>query len=265
MRFVSRPAGLMFLIAFTLLSIVAFVLACGPSAPPVQNPPEGAKTQPTPTPEVFYAYVNNTRVPFYKSPPLPTPPNDKVQSDLRVQVLRYQSTREAQQTRGIAPTGAPPNADVTIRVRPQHGAAVFEMLIANGSTIEHYTPAYDEAQNTPLDKHPNAALRNFAIILTSVPISTILDLEADDRILKVKRTVRGTPLGPSSSIPLQSTMAAFIAQFHEAGYTGAGIEIGIIDEGFVGFSQITRSATSPAPTVLCFRDARSPIHSQLQH
>ena len=70
MRFISRPAVLTFL----------------------QTPPEGAKTQPTPspTPDVLYAYINNTLVPFYNVPPLPTPPNDKVEYGLRGQAFRYQ-------------------------------------------------------------------------------------------------------------------------------------------------------------------------------
>ena len=242
MRFISRPAGLTFLLALALLSIVAVVLACGPSAPAVQTPPEGAKTQPTPTPtpEVSYAWINNTRVPFYRPPPLPTPPNDKVEYGLRGQAFRYQEKLDEQRSRGVTPEETPPTADVHIRVVPGSEHTAAKMLVESGATLR----TYGSAESQP----PNSPRREYSRFTAEIPVTIILDLQYYDYIIKVQRIYPPSFLGPTSSVPIQSTMADFIAQFHRAGYTGAGIEIGIIDEGFVGFSQITRSATNRLAT-----------------
>ena len=259
MRLASRPAFLTILLALALLSIVAAILACGPTAPDTQaDPPEPtAAPTPSPTPDVFYAYINNTRVPFHRSPPLPTRPNDKVESDLRGQAFRYEKTLEEQRAAGITPDDPPPTVDVHISIVPGNEITAAKMLTASGATLVRYSLAEDQPANS--------LHREYSSFTAEIPVTIILDLQYYDYIIRVRRIRPPAFLGPTSSVPMQSTMVDFISQFHRAGYTGAGVEIGIIDAGFQGFSQITRPPTSPAPTVLCFRDTRSPIPSQLQH
>ena len=259
MRLVSRPAFLAILLTLALLSLVAAVLACAPTAPDTQaDPPEPtAAPTPSPTPDVFYAYINNTRVPFHRPPPLPTPPNDKVEYGLRGQAFRYQEKLDEQRSRGVTPEETPPTADVHIRVVPGSEHTAAKMLVESGATLR----TYGSAESQP----PNSPRREYSRFTAEIPVTIILDLQYYDYIIRVQRIYPPSFLGPTSSVPMQSTMVDFIAQFHQAGYTGAGVEIGIIDAGFQGFSQITRPPNSPAPTVLCFRDTRSPIPSQLQH
>ena len=247
MRLVSRPAFLAILLTLALLSLVAAVLACAPTAPDTQaDPPEPtAAPTPSPTPDVFYAYINNTRVPFHRPPPLPTPPNDKVEYGLRGQAFRYQEKLDEQRSRGITPDDPPPTADVHISIVPGSERTAAKMLTASGATLVRYSPA--------------STLREYTRFTAEIPVTIILDLQYYDYIIRVRRIRPPSFLGPTSSVPMQSTMVDFIAQFHQAGYTGAGVEIGIIDAGFQGFSQITRPPNSPAPTALCFRDTRSPI------
>ena len=128
MRFISRPAVLTFL----------------------QTPPEGAKTQPTPspTPDVFYAYINNTLVPFYNVPPLPTPPNDKVEYGLRGRAFRYQEKLDERRSRGVTPEETPPTADVHIRVVPGSEHTAAKMLVESGATLVRYSLAEDQPANS---------------------------------------------------------------------------------------------------------------------
>ena len=246
MRTVAPPTGLI-LITLALLTVVAVVLACSPSAPPPQadKPEPTAAPTPSPTPDVFYAYINNTRVPFHRSPPLPTRPNDKVSGDLRGQAYRYEKTLQEQRAAGITPDDPPPTVDVHISIVPGKEITAAKMLTASGATLVRYSPA--------------STLREYTRFTAEIPVTIILDLQYYDYIIKVQRIRPPSFLGPTSSVPMQSTMVDFIAQFHRASYTGAGVEIGIIDAGFQGFSQITRPPNSPAPTVLCFRDTPSPI------
>ena len=235
MRFVSRPTGLTLIITLALLTAVAAVLACAPTAPDPQadQPEPTAALTPSPTPDVFYAYINNTRVPFHRSPPLPTPPNNKVESDLRSQAFRYEKTLEEQRAAGVTPDDPPPTADVHIRIVPGKEITAAKMLTAGGATLVRYSPA--------------SPLLEYTRFTVEIPVTIILDLQYYDYIIRVERIRPPSFLDPTSSVPMQSTMADFIAQFHQAGYTGTGVEIGIIDTGFQGFSQITRSATRPRP------------------
>ena len=99
MLFVSRPAGLTFLLALALLSIVTAILACAPTAPDPQGETSKPTAEPTSTPELIYVHINGTLTPI-EAPPAPVP-NAAVPSDIRMQAERYIATREAQQTQGI--------------------------------------------------------------------------------------------------------------------------------------------------------------------
>ena len=252
MRFISRPPGLTppgltppgltFLLALALLSIVAAILACAPTAPDPQgatsSPTEEPTPAPTATPELINVYIKGTLTPI-EAPP--TKGSDAaLPYDLSQQAKRYAATREARQASGQRSLDAPPEHEIIIRTNTDDTADLVKMLQTGGAII-HGT--YGESPPYP------------GTIIANVPISLMLAIEADDRVVRVEKPRRWRlheeQDTPSPKPPLSTT----VQEWHETGFEGRNVEIGIIDTGFLGFNQIVRPNLSAAPNMLCFPSA----------
>ena len=244
MQFVSRPAGLMFLIAVTLLSIVAFILACGPTAPDPQGDTSNPTVKPTPaptaTPELIYVHIKGTLTPI-EAPPTPMP-GAAVPYTLRMNAERYLATREAQQAQGVRSADPQPTHEVFIYLSADdHITAVAQMLEASGSVIynteigtEHYRP----------------------YVYALVPVSLFLEVEADERIKLVEQM---TPIIPNNlpSTPSSQSFPVPVQNWHAAGHKARGVQVGIIDQGFIDFTASLGSRLIATPIVLCFSSSNS--------
>ena len=239
MRFISRPVGLTFLLTVFVLAAIAAVLACAPRAPDRQGDKAKPTVKPTPaptaTPELIYVHIKGTLTPI-EAPPTPVP-NAAVPAGIIMQAERYIATREAQQTQGIRSADPQPTHEVVIYLSTDdHIEAVAQMLEAGGSFI-YSTEIATEHYRT----HVHA----------EVPLSLFLAMEADDRIKHVEQNLPpwhlSAPNAPSSQTP-----STTIQKWHDFGFKGQQVQVGIIDDGFRGFATIVQPTLNTPLTVLCF-------------
>ena len=89
-----------------------------------------------------------------------------------------------------------------------------------------------------------------------VPVTLLGQVSEQPGVIRVREIVPPQPLyGPVTS---QGVQAHAAAAWHQAGYTGQGVKVGIIDTGFKGFSALIGTELPEPAGLMCFTDIDRP-------
>ncbi len=89
-----------------------------------------------------------------------------------------------------------------------------------------------------------------------VPVTLLGTVSEQPGVIRVREIVPPQPLyGPVTS---QGVQAHAAAAWHQAGYTGQGVKVGIIDTGFKGFSALIGTELPEPAGLMCFTDIDRP-------
>ena len=237
-----KPIAVLAIIA--LASLTTFALLAGPSAQ-AQQPPLDT---PTPAPETDLDFPP----PDAKTPPLGN--LDSMLSRLVERVEQGISTANA--AAASAPISRGESIAVTFYTQAD-AVTLADFLSANGGDPRNVGEGYVEAY---------------------VPVTLLVSASEQPGVTRVNAIVPPQPAGdmplsPANAAPLTSDSfdtqnapagrGSVVSQgvalhgadaWHDAGYTGAGVKVGIIDIGFTGFSALMGSELPANVTARCYTD-----------
>ena len=215
------------------------------------GPPAGLPAAP-PAPEQVPAQSDDIDVEEIDLPPIvkvpPTYPN--LDSNLNRLAEQAQSAEQQPDTTGGSAPGSDPETAsdpvlVTFYVEPEQVAAVRQFLEDNDVFVRHAGEDWIEAHVPP-------ALLPAASELAGVRrVDTVISPEPE----------QGSGRVISQGVALHHADA-----WHDLGYRGQGIKVGIIDAGFERFSELQGSGELPGNVVArCYppRDSQEPVSSSL--
>ena len=140
---------------------------------------------------------------------------------------RESTAREAAEA---APLSDGPSVAVTIYLSG-HVADVEQFLLDNGGDPRNVGEDYIEAY---------------------VPVWLLGELSEQPGVLRVQEIIPPQPeYGPITS---QGVSAHLTGPWHQAGYDGEGVKVGIIDVGFAGFRDLMGSELPATVTARCYTD-----------
>ena len=169
---------------------------------------------------------------FPPSPPKRTPPLgnlDSMLSQLASSVQGGYST--AHDAASQAPMHANDSVAVTFYLNGDT-APLLAFLRANGGDPRNIGDDYVEAY---------------------VPVALLAEASEQPNVVRVQAIAPPQPAGKGSVIS-QGVTAHAANAWHDAGYTGAGVKVGVIDRGFEGFGALMGSELPANVTARCYTD-----------
>ncbi len=169
---------------------------------------------------------------FPPAPPKRTPPLgnlDSMLSQLASSVQGGYST--AHDAASQAPMHAADSVAVTFYLNGDT-APLLAFLRANGGDPRNIGDDYVEAY---------------------VPVALLAEASEQPNVVRVQAIVPPQPAGKGAVIS-QGVAAHAANAWHTAGYTGAGVKVGVIDGGFEGFSTLMGSELPANVTARCYTD-----------
>ncbi len=221
-------------LAVGLIDLVAVALACAPTTTPGQETPTA---EPTDTPEptaTLYLMQNGT--PW----PVDHPPVRKWEA------LEYQLEElYTERTTGRRDSGqrsATPEQEVVVLITtdPAHIQSIVKFLRDN-----KVRPTYGYRHPPPLNDGYGTG-DQLAVVLPVSLLAQLAELPGVIRVAEESGPGKVGNSGPPGSRALPPPDAHGADDWHDAGYEGRGMKVGIIDSGFRGF----RTRMKPTLTVL---------------
>ena len=169
-----------------------------------------------------YADTGDPEIPSSQPPEPPSgkPRHPDLDSSLNKLVDQIGSLR-TQDIASTAPVSIGDLVAVTVRIS-SHSSSTVDFMQSVGAIVANIGTDYIEAY---------------------VPVTVLVALSERDGVLKVK-----TIISPEPAVTSQGTTIHRSSTWNTRGYTGTGIKVGVIDEGFTGYSDLMGSEL-PSPVV----------------
>ena len=219
-------------LAFAFMSVggVMAVVACGPSAPASQSGSEDAeKGIPTETPILTATPYPDDCVEFQVSEDVveivcPEPGPRQIGQGLRKQYNVLMAEKELAAQEGRRSTLGPIMVEVRIKTRTADAVDdVVAFLEENGARVFGY--------------NKEGSVHAAGIVIAYVNIELLPAIIAIEGMGGVVEVQKSQPAGSNLHVgpgTITAVERMFVDHWHEAGVTGAGVEVAVIDVGFLG-------------------------------
>lgn len=214
------------IIASIILLVALFLGARATSVFAQQGSTPIATPAATPQPELSH---NNEQVPYVEE--IHPPKYDNMTSLLNEAVEQYESgALTARAAASTIPLHQEESVEVTFHIEEAYVRAVWDYLQAND------IPAREPQK----DEH---------FIEAEVPVSLLADASQQAGVIKVKPITPNQPA--QGTIGGQGATAHGADAWHDAGFKGQGVKVGVLDLGFEGFSDLQGTELPSSVEVKC--------------
>lgn len=210
-------------LAVSLIGLVAVALACAPTVAPGQGTPKAEPTEPPDPDPTTTLYLINNGTPW----PVDGSPVQKWKNlDYHLEQLYTESTTADGDSRQRSAT---PNQEplwLLVRTDPAHIKSIVKLLKDN-----NVQPTYGWIDPAP----PNDGYGTDDQLAVILPVSLLVQLAELPGVIHVQEESRPGKQGGSGapgSRALPPPDARGADDWHDAGYKGRGIKVGVIDGGF---------------------------------
>ena len=237
------------MIAVAAVAGVMAVLACGPASSAQQTSGRGEKERPTetptPTPTLHPDCVTLPLPDGSRVTSCPPPGPENVESNLRRHYNRVMATKEA-------------NAGRRAVFEPLYVDIVVDTdSVATMHVVAEFLESYEDVGKIDLQSHPShygAA----ALIVGHVRVELIPAIAAIEGVVRVEKERKPVPLSsqgqPAPNLAVLARMG--VDDWHQAGITGSGVGVAVIDSGFKDFRTRVMPSLSEPAKFLCYDSDR---------
>ena len=236
----NTGAALMLLALAALIAAAAFIQSGGGSVQAQQQPLDTPTPAPATDPDFPADFLADFPLPKSKTPPLGN--LDSMLSQLVERVEQGISTADS--AAADAPISRGESVAVTFYTQGD-AAALADFLSANGGDPRNVGEGYVEAY-APISLLVRASEQPGVVSARAI----VPPQPADDAPLSLDS--KNAP--SKGNVVSQGVALHGASAWHTAGYTGAGVRVGIIDGGFAGFRDLMGSELPANVTLRCYTD-----------